>query len=416
MRTLLPLLVGAALLFAGCSARERANPFDPLNPATGGRPSGFVARAGDGEVRLFWNAAAGDAFIGFQLFRRDPGESGYHAITGVLNRASTSFRDAPLPNGSDFAYRLHFVFLSGPGTLAAEDVATPGSTLPWMVESGGTDLIRLTPDNRHVFERRGGYGGAADVAANPRNGDVWVADEGNGRVVIYQANTGVTVSVPGFQLPTAVGVDPSNTSGWVCDASRGRIYHVQRDGQVFTASIGPLNHPVDAAVDPFNGYVWICEFGGDRVRLYDDIGTFQWACVVTGPSRVAVDSVTHEGWVTSFEHGTVTRISPGGQVLETFQGFVAPLGVAVDSRRDRIWIADPYAGRVTALYPDGQEEFRVTGVTDAGELSIDAATGEAWVVLGAIGSVLRISPTGTILRSQGGFRYPFAISVDPGGR
>ena len=416
MRPLLPLLIGATLLLAGCSDRERANPFDPLNPTTGGRPSGFMALAGNGEVRLFWDAATGDAFIGFQLFRRDPGETSYHAITGVLSRMTTSFRDAPLANGSDYAYRLHFVFTTGPGTLAAEDVSRPGTTLPWMIESGGTELLRLTPDNRRISERRAGFGSTADVAANPRNGDVWVADEGNGRVVIYQTGSGVTVSVPGFQLPTAVGVDPSNTTGWVCDASRGRVYHVQRDGQVFAASIGPLLQPVDAAVDPFTGYVWICEFAGGRVRLHDDIGVLQWTCAVAGPSRVAVDSVTHEGWVTSFEHGIVTRISPAGQVLGTFPSFVAPLGVAVDATRGRIWIADPYAGRVIALDRDGQEEFRLTGLTDAGELSVDAATGDAWVVLGSTGSVVRISPAGTILRSQGGFRYPFAISVDPGGR
>ena len=415
MRPLLSLLVGATLLVAGCSARERANPFDPLNPSTGGRPSGFMARAGNGEVSLFWDAATGDAFIGFQLFRRDPGEASYHAITGVLNRGSTSFRDAPLANGSDYAYRLHFVFLSGIGTLAAEDVANPGTTLPWMIQSGGTELIRLTPDNRHVLERRGGYGGTADVAVNPRNRDVWVADEGNGRVVIYQSSSGVTVSVPDFQLPTAVGVDPSNETGWVCDASRGRVVHLSRAGAPL-GTITPLSHPVDAAVDPFTGYVWVCEFGGDRVLLYDDIGVFRWAVAVPGPSRVAVDSTTQEAWVTSFEDATVSRISPSGQVLDTFRNFVAPLGVAVDSPRDRIWIADPRAGRVVVLHRDGQEAFRVTGLTDAGELSIDAATGEAWVVLGVIGSVVRISPTGTILRSQGGFRFPFAISVDPGGR
>jgi DNA-binding beta-propeller fold protein YncE len=415
MRALLPLLAGASLLFAGCSDRERANPFDPLNPSTGGRPSGFAALAGNGEVRLFWDAATGDAFVGFQLFRRDPGETGYHAITGLLPRVSTSYLDAPLANGSDFAYRLHFVFQSGLGTLAAEDIATPGTTMPWMVESGGSEFLRLTPDNRHVSERRGGLLAAADVAANPRNGDVWVADQGGGRLVIYQNGSGVTVTVPGFQLPTAVAVDPSNTTAWVCDASRGLVYHVRRDGQVYPAPIGPLVHPVDSAVDPFSGDVWICEFGGDRVRRYDGAGVFQWSLAVPGPSRVAVDSTTQEAWVTSFEDATVTHVSPGGQVLGTYQNFVAPLGVAVDSPRDLIWIADPYAARVTALHRDGQEAFHVTGLTDAGELSVDAATGEAWVVLGTIGSVLRISPSGTILRSQGGFHSPFAISVDPGG-
>ncbi|MGH7731176.1 MAG: hypothetical protein ACRENJ_08005 [Candidatus Eiseniibacteriota bacterium] len=416
MRALLPLLAGAALLLAGCSARERANPFDPLNPSTGGRPPGFMAIAGDREVTLRWDAVSGGTFIGFQLFRRAPGESAFREITAVLHPTRTTFRDFPLVNGGDFAYRLYFVFRSGLGNLPAEDVASPGSVRPWLIESGGSDLIRATPDNRHVLERRGSYGATADVAANPRNGDVWVADPGAGRVVIYQADTGVTTSVPGFQRPIAVVIDPSNTTGWVCDEGLGGVYHVQRSGKIEPTSIGPLNQPVDAAVDPFNSHVWICELNLDRVLHYDDVGMFQWACPVARPSRVAVDSTTHEGWVTSFETGTVTRVSPGGQVLGTFPDFVAPLGVAVDWNRGRIWIADPYAGRVIALERSGQEAFHLNGLSDAGELSVDPATGEVWVALGAPGSIARISPTGTILRIQQGFDFPFAISVDPGGR
>ena len=416
MRALLPLLAFAALALAGCTSRERANPFDPHNPSTGGRPAGFVALAGDREVRLRWDHDTGGSFIGYQLFRRAPGEADFQELTAVLGPTATSFRDFPVGHDGDYDYQLYFVFLSGLGRLPASDVAGPGPARPWLIESGGRELIRATPDNRRVSERRGGYGATNDVAVHPWNGDAWVADEGSGRVVIYQAGSGVTVSIPGFQVPVAIGVDPTNTTGWVCDMGRGRVYHYQRDGGEATPSIGPLDQPVDAAVDPFDGHVWICELGQDRVLRVDDAGVFQWSCPVARPARVAVDSTTHEGWVTSFETGTVTRVSPAGQVLGTFPDFVAPLGVAVDSNRGRIWIADPYAGRVIARGRDGQEEFSVAGLSDAGELSVDPATGEAWVVLGAPGSVARISPTGAVLRIQGGFNYPFAIAVDPGGR
>lgn len=416
MRALLPFLVAAAVALAGCGSRERANPFDPLNPATSGRPSGFLALAGDREVTLRWNPVSGGGFTGYQIFRRGPGETGYTELTAVLSPALTTFRDIPLVNGADYAYRLYFVFLSGLGSHPAEDTATPGAAMPWVVEGAGSDLVRLTPDNRHVMLRRGGNEGSVDVAANPSNGDVWVADQGSGRVVVYQAGGGVTVSVPGFNQPAAVTVDAFDATAWICDLGRGRVYHLRRDGQLDAASLGPLDRPVDAAVDPFNGFVWVCEFAGDRVVYFDDTRQSLWSASVPGPSRVAVDSTTREGWVTSFDDGTVTRISPAGNVLGTFAGFVAPLGVAVDSRRGRIWIADPYAGRVTALDRAGQEEFHVTGLDDAGDLSVDLGTGEVWAALGATGTVARISPTGVVLREQRGFRTPISISVDPGGR
>ncbi len=415
MRALLPLLVALALLAPGCGRRERANPFDPFNPETSGRPSGFVALAGDREVGMRWQAVPGGAPVGFQLFRRGPGETEYTPLTDVLSPTTTGFRDFPLVNGGDYAYRLYYVFPFGLGHLPAEDSATPGTAAPWVIESGGTDLVRLTPDNRRVASRRGGYSRTADVAANAANGDVWVADDGNGRVVINQA-TGVTVSVGGLQRPVAVGIDPVTATAWVCDLGRDRVYQLRRDGTIHSLSIGPVDQPVDAAVDAFNGFVWVCELAGNRVLQFDDFGQFQWAATVSRPSRVAVDSVTRDGWITSFDRGTVTRIAVNGQVVGTFTGFTAPLGVAVDWRRGRVWVADPYADRVTALRPDGSEEFRVTGLRDVGEIAVDLRTGEAWAVLGITGAVARISPAGVVLRFQAGLRSPIAVSVDPGGR
>ncbi len=414
MRRLLPVLVSASLL-AGCSTRERANPFDPRNPSTGGRPAGFVALGGDREVVLHWQLVSGSTLIGFRLFRRDPGQTSYVAITDILAPGTTSFRDFPLENGAEYAYRLYYVFLSGPGVLPAEDVASPGAAVPWLVEGGGTDLVRVTPDSRRVAARLGGYGGTTDLAANPGNGDVWVVDDGLGRVIVYQPRSGVTVSIPGLPLPRAVAVDPYDATGWVCDAGQNLVHHFNPDGTIASLPIAPLDRPVDVAVDLDDGTVWVCELGADRVGRYD-VTQPLWKQTVADPSRVAVDSTTHEGWVTSYANGTVTRLSLQGQPLGTVPGFNSPLGVAVDHRRGRIWIADPGAGQVTALRRDGSEEFRITGLVDAGELSVDLGTGEAWVVLGYPGTLARISPAGTVIRVLGGFRFPIAVSVDPGGR
>lgn len=415
MRARLALLGALALLAAGCSSRPRANPFDPLNPSTSGRPPGFMALAGDRQVTLRWDPVVGGNFTGYRLYRRAAGEIGFTAITDVLDPLTTSFRDIPLVNSQQYDYRLYFVFLSGIGSNPSEDQATPGAAMPWLIESDGDDIIRVTPDNRRVAARRPGFGQTTDLAVNPTNGDVWVTDAGGGRVVVYEAASGVTVSIAGLSNPQAVAVDPGDATGWVCDAGRSSVYHLNRDGQLLSASIGPLNQPVDAAVDPGPGNLWVCELGANRVGRYD-LGQLQWSVTIPGPSRVAVDSVTHEGWVTSFGSGIVTRVSPNGQVLGTFPGFTAPLGVAVDARRGRIWIADPYAGRITALRRDGSEEFRLSGLGDAGEIAVDPATGEAWAVLGVTGSVARLSPAGAVLRVQGGFQFPYAIGVDPGGR
>lgn len=414
MRPLLPILASAILVLAGCSNRERANPFDPLNPNTSGRPSGFVALAGNQEVRLRWQSVQGNNLIGYQLFRRAPWDSQFGAITDVIGLNVTGFRDFPLTNGEDYAYRLYFVFQSGLGSRPAEDIAAPGPAIPWLIEGGGSDLVQGTPDNRRVAARRGGYGSTTDLVVNPVDGTVWVTDEGFGRVVVYQPATGVTTSIPGFDRPRAVAVDPFDGTGWICDVGTDLVYHFRPQGDAASIPIAPLEQPVDVAVDPVDGSVWVCELVGDRVGRFDASGQL-WRRTVADPSRVAVDSTTREGWVTSYSNGTVTHLSPTGQPLGTLTGFVSPLGVAVDPRRGRIWIADPGAGRVIALRRDESEEFRLTGLQDAGELGVDLVTGDAWVVLGDPGQLARISSVGGLVRVMSGLRSPIAVSIDPGG-
>ena len=416
MRRHLAILTVAGLLLASCSNRERANPFDPLNPNSSGRPPGFVALAGDRVVTLSWQRVHGTTLIGFQLYRRAPGETDFSPLTGVLDPDLISLRDFAVVNGADYQYQLYFVFVSGLGNLPAEDTATPGAAAPWLIENGGVDLIRVTADARHVVERRGGFLGTADVAANPANGDVWVCETNLGRVGIFIPINAVTVTISGLAFPRAVAVDPFDGSGWVCDESRGRVYSFQRNGSPGQIPmIGPFTRPVDVAVDPNDGSVWVADLGADRVSRY--LGDQpQWNVPVVDPSRVAVDSTTREGWVTSYATGTLTHLSVSGQSLGTVTGLVSPLGVAVDPRRGRIWVADPGAGQVVAVRRDRTVEFRVGGLTDVGELSVDVGTGEVWAVQQLGGALVRIAPGGTVIRVLPGFRSPFAVSVDPGGR
>jgi hypothetical protein len=113
----------------GCATRERANPFDPQNPATQGRPAGFVALAADQRVSLSWQPVAGENLVGYQLFRRRASETDFTPLAGTLPLAQSSFQDLGLINGEDVFYRCYFVFASGLGARFAEDVAAPGAVL-----------------------------------------------------------------------------------------------------------------------------------------------------------------------------------------------------------------------------------------------------------------------------------------------
>ncbi len=404
-------VLAGAWAAAGCGQRLRSNPFDPGNPVTGGRPPGFIALAGDGLVTLRWNPTPSAGLRGYELFRKTATETTYTDISGLIAPDNTTRGDYQLQNGLDHAYRLFYVFDRGLGGLPAEDTATPGVLTPWVADFGVPGAVRLTADGRHVLSRQN-LVGPTDVAADRFRDIVWIADTDAGQLDILTPSTGRQIQVSSMTSPGALALDPVDGSAWVCDGPSNAVDHFHTDGSI--ASPGQLqliSNPLDVGVDPGNSSVWVCERGGDRVRHYAATGMALGAVNVIAPSRVAVDSVTHAAWVTSFTNQKVYRISAVPALSDSFGPFAGPIGISVDARRRRVWVADAAAGVVVALHADGTEEFRVGGLGVPREIALDLASGEAWVTLVSTGEVARLSPSGTVIRRLGGLGAPYGITL-----
>jgi len=415
VRALASLLILAALA-AGCSNRERANPFDPDNPATHGHPAGFVALAGDQAVTLQWNQASAPDLVGYQLYRALATDTGFVPISVVLPPSTTTFHDFGLLNGADHRYRLYFVFTSGRGPLPAEDVATPGPIVPWVTDYQAGTLARLTADGRHVAEVltpvAGGTPAAIDV--DIQAGAIWVCDPTSGAVSFYRpVLQSLSVFRNGFQTPRAVVVDSVDHTAWVGDDGFDLVQHVTSFGTP-AGSSQFADSPLGLALEPVTRALWICERAGNRVRQVN--GTGGWVTDMAAPTHVAVDSVTQFGWISSFASTKVRVLSATGAPVDSIGGFDGPIGIAVDSRRGRVWVCDPNVNQVLAFRRNRTLEFRVTGMAGAHEIAVDPESGEAWVTLGLGGAVARLSTTGTVIRVLGGFAEPFGIALDVPGR
>lgn len=414
MRRLAPLLAFA--LVAGCSSREHANPFDPQNPVTNGRPGGFAALAGAQLVELRWTrpVLAGD--FAYRLFRRVAGEADFQQIAPDLSGNVTSYFDFALENSVLHEYRLYYVFSGATGGLPAEDRATPGPLRPWCADLARRTLTQVTPDGRHALAETGGFFGPTHVAADPATGAVWLSDTYDGQVVILDPLNGRTNIRGGPAEPVAIALDPIDRSAWICDQGRDAVFHYTSRGIPGSpAQLTNLLTPIGVACDPVSGAVWVCEKGGNRVRRFARDGTPLGATSLTAPSRVAVDSLTGDAWVTSFESGRLVRFSSAGAAQDTVP-MSGPIGVAVDNRRDRIWVAEARAAQVVAVRRGGAIEFRVGGLGETREVAVDLATGDAWVTAPGIRALVRISASGAVLEKLTGFSDPYGIALDPGRR
>jgi DNA-binding beta-propeller fold protein YncE len=412
MRSVAAVLVAAGLL-AGCSERERANPFDPLNPQTGGVPAGFVAVAGSGYIQLRWQVPVGIDLIGYRLARRAAGDTAYRVLSERLAPNSSLFTDFNVANGRRYDYRLSYIFDTGVAPAGAEDFATPGPLRPWVTDSDVAQALQLSADGRHIVLAEQGFVSPGPVAVDPSDGRLWVGDTYTGNLSIFASGTRVNIS--SLESAIAIAIDPRDHSAWVCDEHLGEVAHFRSTGdRAVPPRIGPFSYPIDVAVDPNDGTVWVCDNDARQVQVFRSDGVRLRTIDVPRPSRIAVHPVTQDAWVTSFESGVVLRLSVDGVESETFPGFRGPIAIAIDGPRQRVWVADALAGQVVALHESGTVQHVISGQLEVRDIAVDPHTGNAWTVLPRLRRVSVLSPDGAEIAATQGLRSPAAIALDPG--
>ncbi len=414
MRARAALLILGAALVAGCSHRDHANPLDPLNPDTGGRPAGFQALADNGFVQLVWQPNTNPGVLGFQLARRISGSGSFVVFPGTRPPSSSGTVDVGLANGTTYEYQLSYVFERGLGPLPAVDHATPGPTHAWAADHGAGALRRLTADGHHVLLSVAAFSTPAELATDPKTGALWVSDPRAGTLTAYYEN-GAHVDAPGLNTPGFIAVDPGDNSAWVSDPGSSQVLHFLATGNPGTpASLGPLDNPAGLAVDPADHSLWLCEYGGNLVRRFSTTGAQLGIATVASPECIAIDSLTRTVWVTSPDYGRIVRLTSSMVPIDTLRGFSAPVGIAIDNRRGRIWVADFDAGAVVTLDRSGAVQSRAAGMPGARIVAVDLATGEGWVAARALQSVVHLSASGVVLESSGGFVDPTSVAIVSG--
>ena len=161
-RVALTVMAALVVLTAGCSDPEDyANPYDPLNPLTGGSPPNVTVLPGDREATVTWYSLGASGISSYRVYRRFEGEPGSDfafvgeepaVIDSSTNREARGHRYAFVDTGIEndqvdrngqpvpYRYRLTVVDVSGVETPdpAAPPILTEESTVHWPFE-------RVTP-------------------------------------------------------------------------------------------------------------------------------------------------------------------------------------------------------------------------------------------------------------------------------
>jgi DNA-binding beta-propeller fold protein YncE len=213
-----------------------------------------------------------------------------------------------------------------------------------------------------------------------------------------------------FYSPTGIAVDP-NGNILVADTGNGRIEKFSPTG-IFITSIQAFEAPSGIAVDRA-GNIYVTEIGSKhRVQKLGPDGTFiaQWAPGLYGPRKIAIgpdDSI----YVVDSGRNRIVKFSPDGHLLASWGNegsgdgqFRGVSSVAVDPTTNKVYVADPINSRIQVFDPNGKflskwsvpEWGKAVGYED---LVVDSQTGRLYASSAHMNTVFVFDLNGTRIGS-----------------
>jgi DNA-binding beta-propeller fold protein YncE len=315
----------------------------------------------------------------------------------------------------------------GDGNLkieAKEPVKGKGITEYWLVDASEgtttkftqpTGTSSTTPVYTNQFGTEGTQLNHPLGVATDSNGNVWVADYMNNRVLKF-SRAGTLVASYGsygswqgqFMNPREIAINQSNGDVYVTDEGNNRVVELNSSGEflktfgwgvsdgkaefeictsycragVAGTGNGQLHEPRGITIDS-SGDVWVADAGNDRLEEFEASGKYMYMFGKKGSGEVQFESpmgmVFSGGYLYVAEWGNnrVQKLSTGGKYEGQFGKsgsgngeFNQPRGIAADPINGNLYVADTGNNRVQEFSPAGTfiAKFSSAG-TAPGQLS-----------------------------------------------
>jgi len=236
--------------------------------------------------------------------------------------------------------------------------AVDGEGRLWVADLGNNRLRIFDAEGGFL----GGWGGRGSGTYGLREpntlaiegDDVYVADTWNGRLAHFSLAGEAKATVTGLFGPRGVAAG-ANGAVWATDTGNNRIVRYTREltepkniGDKGSQP-GKFSGPVGIAVGP-SGSVFVADVGNRRIQVLDREGTPVSAIPFPGwpewcEAYLEVDK-DESVYVSDPVKNTVLHLDRGGSVLKTWladdagQNFSKPIGVAIDRRKNLLYVVN----------------------------------------------------------------------------
>ena len=392
------LSLSLILAFAGCSERERNNPFDPLNPDPVRANVGFNALAGNNAVFLQWDQLKFDDLSGIRILRSSNSGPDTVALNDtILPPSQTNYADYKVENGVTYTYWLQFA-LKGDSERpeTRPDIATPGPVYGWMAVEEGTAVTMMTPDFRDERYRLDAtFYGIQDIQVNTDNTEVWVLDSFTGEIIRFRSD-GETLEQPsGLGQVGAFCFNYADNTVWIgVKGYNSLLYHFSNSGALLKSYSLDLT-PTSISCGSESGNVAVGSEEGMIVYLENNnVHQISHSDFML-PEKVAIGrSYSAPIWV----------LDTGSRMLFLFKLdnliwsskiFADPMDMAINFDGDVCWVADEGSDMLYEINDQGKVTANITGLGNPRYVSYDSYTGTVYVT-GASGLITNIYPGGHI--------------------
>ena len=399
-------------LTTGCSDRERANPLDPLNPKTHGKPVGLRAISLRDTVALSWQLLGLRGLSGYRIYRRAQPSAVFSLVDSVSGEIS-GFRESGLQLGRRHVYRITAFSPSTESNPSDTVSITPGPACTWVADPGGA-VVKLTHDGLHEILRVDDLLEPIRLQANPKTGQVWVIDSLTGEVSCWEADgrfSGVAIEL---ERPVDVALDTTENSIWVGDANLGLLKFDRAGTRVAQLSLPGISA---IAFNYFTGELWALSNREKKLWRVNRQATSssEINASLVSPRAISIARATGVAWIADSSR---VRMIPSFGAASSAAGydFSFARDVAVNQRTGDAWTIDwsPAAGqsKIVKFSSVGVMVFSVADFSGPSALSVNVFDGSCFIAEPQLSRVTHVSLSGQIISRSADVAIPADIDVE----
>lgn len=283
------------ILFIGCAERERTNPFDPQNPETEGKVTGFSITSNRDTVRMSWYQMEINDLIAYLVHRKS--KNGTFDPVFIASGVQT-YIDTTVQYDTTYSYAIQAVTEYSEGEVTDFESIIPGPYNIFVSDRSGYALWRMSYDGIHTLNQIT-MSSPRSVAYDLENEQVWVADYWDQKLMVLTPDLTHQFNIEVEGYPVSVAVDTIQNLKYVLlrGVNELRAYDLESSTYTKVEIPGSISWNGEIAIDEIGASVWVSADGQGTLYHIMEMAIIDSLTGLNNPGRVEADPVLGGCWV-----------------------------------------------------------------------------------------------------------------------